>query len=65
MLYIAINQQVTLQNQDPKQYGVYKSPLIVLKNRPGNAEVNKVEAGIMPGTMNAVSEETAKADAEL
>lgn len=31
LLYVAINQQVTLQNQDPKRYGVYKSSLIDLE----------------------------------
>lgn len=31
MLYVAINQQVSLQNQDPKKYGVYKSFLIDLE----------------------------------
>ena len=31
MLYVAINQQVTLQNQDPKMDGVYKSSLIDLE----------------------------------
>ena len=30
-LYVAINQQVTLQNQDPKMYGVYKLSLIDLE----------------------------------
>jgi len=29
--YVVINEQVTLQNQDPKQYGVYKSSLIDLE----------------------------------
>jgi hypothetical protein len=46
------------------KYGVYKSPLIVLKTLPGNAEGNKVEAA-QACTMNAVSEETPKGDAVL
>jgi N4-gp56 family major capsid protein len=29
--YVMINEQVTLQNQDPKMYGVYKSSLIDLE----------------------------------
>lgn len=64
MLYVAINQQVTLQNQDPKRYGVVKSHLIVLKPLPDNAEGNKVQAG-KPCSMNAVSDGTTKVDAVL
>lgn len=29
--YVVINEQVTLQSQDPKMYGVYKSSLIDLE----------------------------------
>ncbi len=29
--YVQLNEQVTLQNQDPKRYGVFKSSLIDLK----------------------------------
>lgn len=29
--YVTLNEQVTLQNQDPKQYGVFKSFLIDLE----------------------------------
>jgi N4-gp56 family major capsid protein len=29
--YVQLNEQVTLQNQDPKKYGVYKSSLIDLE----------------------------------
>ena len=29
--YVQLNEQVTLQNQDPKMYGVYKSSLIDLE----------------------------------
>jgi N4-gp56 family major capsid protein len=29
--YVLLNEQVTLQNQDPKKYGVFKSSLIDLK----------------------------------
>jgi N4-gp56 family major capsid protein len=29
--YVALNEQVTLQNQDPKRYGVFKSSLIDLE----------------------------------
>jgi hypothetical protein len=29
--YVTLNEQVTLQNQDPKKYGVYKFSLIDLE----------------------------------
>jgi len=50
----------TLQN-----YGVSKSPLIVLEPLPGNAGGNKEQAGYIPCSLNAVSEETSKDDAVL
>lgn len=40
--YLAINEQVTLQNQDPKMYGVYKSSLIDLESLRGD----RAQAGI-------------------
>ena len=45
--------------------GVIKSPLIVLEPLPDNAGGNKEQAGFMPCSLNAVSEETSKDDAVL
>lgn len=45
--------------------GVVKSPLIVLEPLPDNAGGNKEQAGFMPCSLNAVSEETSKDDAVL
>jgi|GEM_PF-1125975 len=47
------------------KYGVSKSPLIVLEPLPDNAGGNKEQAGFMPCSLNAVSEETSKDDAVL
>jgi hypothetical protein len=43
--YVQLNEQVTLQNQDPKMYGVYKSSLIDSKLLPGKAGDNEGQAG--------------------
>jgi N4-gp56 family major capsid protein len=42
--YIAINQQVTLQNQDPKMYGVYKFSLIDLELPRGRQGASVIAA---------------------
>lgn len=63
--YIQLNEQVTLQNQDPRENGVVKSPLMDLKPLTGNAEGNKAEASDKLGTVNAVNEGTPKGDAVL
>lgn len=42
--YLMSNEQVVLQNQDPKMYGVYKSFLIDLEPAADNAGGNKAQA---------------------
>jgi hypothetical protein len=61
---VAINQQVTLQNQDPKMYGVFKSSLMDLKLLPGKAGDNKAQAA-KACSVNVASEKTTKVDAVL
>ena len=53
------------QRLKPKKNGRFKSLLIILKPLTDNAEGNKEQAGFMPCSLNAVSEETSKDDAVL
>jgi hypothetical protein len=54
---LAYREQCYQQLCQLNKYGVYKSPLIILKTQTDNAEGNKEQAGDKPCSLNAVSEE--------